>query len=302
MRRAPASAPAGLLARHPLVAYTALAYGVSWGLVLPAGLAVRLGWAADDAALLGHLNSLAVYGPALAALLVTAATAGRAGVAQLLRRLVQWRVHLGWYLLVLFGAPLVTLAGAGLVLGVVPLRELAEGGPMIVTRYLPLVLTVVLVGTPLGEEPGWRGFALPRLQARHGPLLGTLALAALWIPWHLPNLLFGGWTTATFGLWGVATLATAVVYTWVANRTGGSLLLAMLLHSAINTSPNLAYRLVPALDEPGFTRLYLGLAIGFGLWAALLIVATRGRLGDGRESAAPAVAERTWPTPSTESR
>ena len=106
------SSRAGLVARHPLAAYFALAYGLSWLIMVPAGLALGLGLLPEDARALGLLNNLTVYGPAIAALIVTAVTSGRAGVAQLLRRLVQWRVGAGWYLVVLFGPPLVALGGA----------------------------------------------------------------------------------------------------------------------------------------------------------------------------------------------
>ena len=91
----------------------------------------------------------------------------------------------------LFGVLLVELLGAFAVLGSVPLDDLARNWPLIFTSYLPAVfITVVLVG--LAEETGWRGFALPRLKERQGPLIGTAVLAVVWVAWHLPNLLFGG--------------------------------------------------------------------------------------------------------------
>jgi uncharacterized protein len=117
----------------------------------------------------------------------------RPAVGWLLRRLVQWRVGVGWYLLVLLGIPLVELMGAFAVLGEEPLDDLAQNWSVIFTAYLPAVLYVAIF-TGMGEEPGWRGFALPRLQERHGPLLGTAVLSVVWGMWHLPNVLFGGWT------------------------------------------------------------------------------------------------------------
>src|SRR3712207_9448391 len=94
-----------------------------------------------------------------------------------------------WYLLVLIGIPLLMLLGAFVVLGTVPLDALAHNWPVIFTGY-PIYVVYIAIFTGLGEEPGWRGFALPRLQERHGPLLGTAVLAALWAAWHLPNVLF----------------------------------------------------------------------------------------------------------------
>ncbi len=268
-----------LLARHPLAAYFALAYGLSWLILVPAAF----GLISDSAG--GLLSWLAPFGPALAAFIVTARTGGRAGVRQLLRRLVQWRVGLGWYLLILAGIPLLELLGAFALLGAVPLDDLGRIWPLVFTRYLPYVLYVFIV-TSLGEEPGWRGFALPRLQERQGPLLGTAALGALWAAWHLPNLLFGRWTIASSALFLVGIAASAFLYTWVYNRTGGSVLLAMLLHAAQNAATGLPRRLVAGLDAASDAPLYGALAVAFVATALLLVAATRGRLGYRPEGAA----------------
>jgi membrane protease YdiL (CAAX protease family) len=256
----------------PLVAYFALAYALSWLILVPAGF----GLLPDSSA--GVLSLLAPFGPAVAAFVVTALTGGKSAIGQLLRRLVQWRVGVGWYLLVLIGVPLVELTGAFAVLGAVPLGDLALNWPALFTSYLPNVLVlVVLVG--LAEETGWRGFALPRLQERHGPLLGTAILAVLWAAWHLPNLLFGGWTGLSYALWLALTLASAFIYTWVFNNTGGSILLAMLLHAAINASSGLVARLLPGLDNALHVPLYGAIALAFGTAALVLVVTTRGNLG-----------------------
>ena len=215
----------------PLVAYFVLAYALSWIILVPAGL----GLLPDSA---GILAWLAPFGPAVAAFVVTALTGGRPAVGQLLRRMVQWRVGIHWYLLILFGVPFVELLGAFAVLGSVPLDDLAQNWPLIFTSYLPQALVAVMV-IGLAEETGWRGFALPRLQERRGPLVGTAVLAVLWAGCHLPNVLFGGWTGVSYALWLVGTLAVAFVYTWVFNNTGGSILLAALLHAAINMSSGL---------------------------------------------------------------
>ena len=108
------------MSAFPLVAYLVLAYALSWRILAPAGF----GLLPDSSA--GVLSNLAPFGPAVAAFVVTAITAGRPAVGQLLRRLVQWRVGARWYLLVLFGVPLVELLGAFAVLGSVPLDDLAR--------------------------------------------------------------------------------------------------------------------------------------------------------------------------------
>jgi membrane protease YdiL (CAAX protease family) len=255
----------------PLVAYFVLAYALSWLILVPAGL----GLLPDSA---GILAWLAPFGPAVAAFAMTAFTGGRPAVGQLLRRMVQWRVGVRWYLLVLLGVPLVELLGAFAVLGSVPLGDLAQNWPLVFTYYLPqLLVAVVVIG--LAEETGWRGFALPRLQDRHGPLFATAVLAVLWAMWHLPNLLFGGYTVASYALWLVGTLAVAFVYTWVFNNTGGSILFAAMLHAAINMGSGLVAGLLPGFDDALHLPLYGALAVAFSVAAVVLVAATRGRLG-----------------------
>ena len=255
----------------PLVAFFVLAYALSWLILVPAGL----GLLPDSA---GILALLAPFGPAVAAFVVTALTGGRPAVGQLLRRMVQWRVGIHWYLLILFGVPLVELLGAFAVLGSVPLDDLAKNWPLIFTSYLPQALVAVVV-IGLAEETGWRGFALPRLQERQGPLVGTAVLAVVWALWHLPNLLFGGWTGASYALWLVGTLAVTFVYTWVFNNTGGSILLAALLHAAINMSSGLVLDLIPGMEDAFGVQLYGAVAIACVIVALVLVAATRGRLG-----------------------
>ncbi len=256
----------------PLAAFFVLAYALSWIILVPAAF----GLLPDSSA--GVLPWVVPFGPAVAAFVVTALTGGRPAVGQLLRRVVQWRVEVRWYLLVLFGIPLIELLGAFALLGSVPLDDLARNWPVIFTGYLPAVVYVA-VFTGMGEEPGWRGFALPRLQERHGPLIGTAFLSVLWAMWHLPNVLFGGWTGLSFSLWLVGTVASAFIYTWVYNRTGGSILMAALLHGAINGGTSLVAGLLPGFDDALRIQLYGALALAFGVAAVVLLVATRGGLG-----------------------
>ena len=263
----------------PLIAFFVLAYALSWLILVPAGF----GLLPDSASVLAWL---APFGPAVAAFVVTGLTGGRSAVGQLLRRLVQWRVGVGWYLLVLLGIPLVELLGAFVVIGSVPLGDLAQNWAVIFTGYLPAVVYVAIF-TGMGEEPGWRGFALPRLQERHGPLLATAVLAVVWGMWHLPNVLFGGWTGLSFSLWMALTISSAFIYTWVYNNTGGSILLAALLHGAINGGTELVTGLLPGFDDELHMTLYGAVALAFAVAAVVLVVATRGRLGYRAPLAAP---------------
>jgi membrane protease YdiL (CAAX protease family) len=145
---------------------------------------------------------------------------------------------------------------------------------------LGMVFYALFLGGPLGEEPGWRGFALPRLQSVHGPLLGTLILGPLWALWHLP-LFFTPWNELTLFnvvVFVLASTCLAIMYTWVFNNTKGSVLMAILIHATFNASvTGILAPLFPApiLSDYGLLPL-LG---GFGALAVLLVALTRGRLG-----------------------
>ena len=273
----------GFFHRHPVIAFAVLAYAIAWSVSLVILAGTNLGLMPDDAGYLGILETLASSGPTLAGLIVTALVAGKAGVGQLLRRLIRWRVGLQWYLLVLFGVPLAGILGATVAFGGTPLLALGEQWPTIFTRFLPLVLLTVFTAAPLQEELGWRGLALPRLQEQRGALIGTVILGVVWTVWHLPNVFGRGWDPLTLAGFGLATFATAFLYTWVYNRTRGSLLLIVLLHATLNTSTRLVSTLVPASSAATFeTTIYWIYAIVYGLGALLLIAVTRGTLGYNR--------------------
>lgn len=217
----------------------------------------------------------ATFGPTLAAFLTLAVTQGRPGIGRLLRRYVLWKVPLRWYLVALAGPALIVLA-ALLASGSAPrLPSPASFGGFMVLNFGILLIA----GGPLGEEPGWRGFALPLLQRRAGALWGTLVLAGFWILWHVPLfVLVPGYDGSGSGLTGIALpfvgfalalASSAVIFTWVFNNTRGSLLLAILLHASFNAFFSQSNRWLLA-----------------GAWlviAAIVVAATRGRLSYGRE-------------------
>jgi membrane protease YdiL (CAAX protease family) len=118
-------------------------------------------------------------GPTLSAFVMTATTEGRAGVRRLLGRLVLWRVGIRWYLFALLGVPLIILVGTMIYMGELPNLK-ALGGPSYLLSYLGTFALVVVLGGPLFEEIGWRGFALPRMESLHGPLLAAVILGLLW--------------------------------------------------------------------------------------------------------------------------
>ncbi len=276
-----------LIRRHPLFAFFTLAFGLSWlawtpyilsdnGLgVLPFAFPALLGTAQLHGVLPG-----AFLGPLTAASLVTALVEGRPGLARWGRRLVRWRVSWRWYLVVLLGVP-------GVLIGTTMLLPAAWGevafpGWILLALYLPM-LVLQFVTTAAAEEPGWRDFALPRLQDRFCPFLGTVVLGTLWGLWHLP-LFWSEWG----GYPDVDPLAPlefvagciplSIVMTWVFNRTGQSLPLVMVLHASINATYSSVWSdIFPTLDvvrDPLHVQL-----IATTVVALVLLVVTRGRLG-----------------------
>lgn len=260
------AALAAHIRRHPLIAFFTMAFGLSWAILL-----VLYGLLGLPAALVILLQTL---GPTLAALITVGVLEGRAGRRELLARIRVWRVARRWYLFALVAIP------AACVLGAVALPgALVGSGQSALNLGIEFLgyLVVGFLSGPLFEEPGWRGFALPRLQAQMGPARGTLLLGVLWAAWHLPQYLVPEWASENGGLdptlvamFLLMVIAIAPVMTWLYNRTAGSLFLVMLAHASINAS--LAVFVVAT------SALSVGL-LAFGTLSILLLVMTRGRLG-----------------------
>ncbi|MET0833981.1 MAG: CPBP family intramembrane glutamic endopeptidase, partial [Actinomycetota bacterium] len=217
-----------------------------------------------------------IFGVALAAVLVVAASDGRAGVRDLARRSLRWRVGVRWYLLAVLGLPVVVLAGAIALFGTAALAALAGDWRLLFTRVLP-VLLLQLALFQLAEEVGWMGFLQARLQDRHGPLKASLLVTVPFALWHLPDLFAQlGLATALIFLpiLAAAHLCARVVLGWLYNATGASVLLVAVLHASFDTTVNRVGLFIPGPDGTA-----LVLATGAFLLAAVgLVVATRGRL------------------------
>ncbi|SDQ07029.1 CPBP family intramembrane glutamic endopeptidase [Quadrisphaera sp. DSM 44207] len=278
----------GLVRRHPTVTFFALAFGLSWAAWLPYVLSVhglgvldlRYPELLGNTQLAGMLPG-AYVGPLGAAFTVTAVVEGRAGLRAWARRLTHWRVGWRWYAAVLTGVPaailLATIVLPGAWEGAAPVPAVA------LVAYLP-VLVMQLVTTAAAEEPGWRDFALPRLQRSFGPVLGTTVLGVLWGAWHLPMFLTADWGGYPDVSWVepaefvAAAVPVSIVMTWVFNRTQQSLPIVMVLHASINTFCSLIWlQAFPGLD-PSRDTLHVMLIAATAV-AVVLLVATRGRLG-----------------------
>jgi uncharacterized protein len=224
---------AGFLKRHALVIGIILMFTLTWPIDL-----------ANSGVLLFQVSPvLAIfvgYGLVFASLMMTGLTLGKEGVAALLKRFLIWRVGWKWYLVAILLMPSMQVAS-------VLLTSLVRQTPIdFSTVYAykifgPSVNLMALIvpfflfdAIANGEEIAWRGYVLPRLQAKHSALVSSLIVGLIWGVWHLPKYL-SHWNTVSFLFFMLGILARAVLYTWLYNNTKGSLLLTTLFHASGNT-------------------------------------------------------------------
>jgi membrane protease YdiL (CAAX protease family) len=142
--------------------------------------------------------------------------------------MVQWRVNIICYLAAI-GLPLLALI----------LSQIIAGAPVsfeVTPELIPHFISIFFIGGPLGEEPGWRGFALPYLLERSNPIVASAILAVIWACWHLPLWFIpGAEVPRPFVLYMLGVAAITLVMTWLHLRSNGSVLLAMLFHASLNT-------------------------------------------------------------------
>jgi len=290
---------------HPLVAFFVLAFLGGWIVLAPTVL-FESGFGLIPIALPAPAVMLffipaAMAGPTLAAFVVTRMVEGKEGTQHLLRRhILRWRVGVQWYLLAIFGMPIIYFVAASFVLGRAPIESLIEDWPLIFTSYLLKVVMVFFL-VSLWEEIGWMGFALPRLQEKYGPLMASVVLGVLWALWHLPAY-FGSTQVVAdkVGLgeldrllyllppYIVLAISTRIVMTWLFNSAMGSVIIVTLFHAGFNISNNeLITNFMPEINRMFANNEWLYVVVG--VLALILIVFTRGRLSYRPEHAAPPV-------------
>jgi len=260
------SSPSSVVKRHPIIAFFVLTYVLTWIIESPLVFLTDSVTATQGLVLV----ILASNVPSVMAIVLTAMVFGRGALRKLLARLLIWRVNPLWYLVVILGP--VALVG-----GVVGLNTLM-GGPAL-SLGMPLLGAAVFLafsivpGSALGEEIGWRGYALPRLQARMSALSASLIIGPIWALWHLPLWLTGapGRTPTLYAAFFASVIALSVILTWVYNSTGGSLLMVVLLHATFNLPVTLA------IDDLG-NRATVPVLLYFGLTvvAAIVVVVVAG--------------------------
>jgi uncharacterized protein len=265
------------VARHPVLAFMLISLGIGFvtaaippivdSEILPFGLPLH-----------GVFMSLGV---GLAAFLVTAASSGRSGVADLRRRSLRWRVPLRWYLIALLSVPI----GATLIsLAIYGAPATPSGGWTRALADIAAVFLLQLVLFQLAEEIGFTGFLQHHWQDRYHPLKLTLYVALLWAAWHLPDhFAEEGWgvealisAPVIFAIEVVSLFFARALFVWFYNRTGSSVLLVAIFHASFDAAFNqLSHDLVPASSTARFL-IFSAVVI---LFATVVIIATKGQLG-----------------------
>ena len=274
--------------RHQLAAYFGLTYAISWAIWL--GLMVGsldIGTPAGAV-----LNVVAIAGPSIAAL-VLAAVLGRGELRRLLAGFSLSRLSVRWAAVALvlpLGMMAAAIAGSVAIFGAPsPSVSISVGGVVLVE-----FVRVLFLGGPIGEELGWRGFALPRLQQHRNALVASILLGLVWGLWHLPlyfvlgtgqsEILRAG-TGPAFAIGGFLgwTIGLSVLFTWLFNQTGGSLIVVILFHAAINVAA-----FVPSALGSGGTASLLNVVI---TWLVAILVVLR--WGPARLASPPRLAAAT---------
>ena len=220
------------------ITFVGLTFSVSLAVYLPIIGSAR-GWI--PIAVPPVLSALGVFGPAVAALLLLVRERGRTGVKRLYRDATAKRFDRRWWVATLVVPPMLLgtmYAGYRLIDGshhtTATVAAFSEVGSGVLIAVPAFVLATVALA--YGEEAGWRGYLLPRLQTRWSALTASLLVGVVWFLWHVPLLFLPGDQNAAMPLPFLAAfvLASAVLYTWLYNNTGGSVLAVTLLHGGFN--------------------------------------------------------------------
>ena len=277
--------------RHPLLAFFVLTFGLTWGLgacfaLFPAQLTAVFG----KVSVTNPLFIVAVYAPGISAIIVSGKIDGPAGVRRLLGGLLRWRIGIQWYVAIFVGIPMLSAIAMLLsaALARTPLMVdhwyrlflLGPSGQQIVraagagglwSAILAILGSFLADPGPLGEELGWRGFALPRLLKDRSALSAGVILGVIWGVWHLPAFILAGTpqNNMSFPLFMIGVVALSVLMTWAFKGTSGSVLAAALIHWTFNTCTDMtqmplalvsvgvlviAAAVVVAIEGPGLSR------------------------------------------------
>lgn len=252
--------------KYSLTLYFILAYALSWCIEIPLALSVQGVINIQIPMAIHYLNP---FGPMAAALIMLALTEGKTGIQVLIRRWFKWRVDARYYAFAILG-PIALFSLAVLINRVISgtWSDLSLLGEV---DYLPYVspfsaVLVWLFTYGLGEETGWRGYALPHLQRKYSAANSTLILALLWAFWHIPAFFYRD-TYIEMGILGfpmflISITFATMVFTWLYNSTGGSLLLVILFHAFFNWL---------TVSEAGGASVGIIMSVPVILWAIFVV-------------------------------
>ncbi len=284
-----------VVARHPVATFLLLVFSVS-AVVAQVPVLTRHDILPFDLAL--YDSFAPVFGVALPAFLVVAATSGRTGVRELASRCLRWRVALRWYAFAFFSVPVGVLLCAYAVFGRSLLVVLTDRWTALFTAVLPQLALLILCFI-VAEEVGFTGFLQARWQSRFSPLQATLLVTIPFAVYHLPNLMVESRlglgqlhiALAYLGVLAVLQLFGRVVITWLYNVTGSSVLLAGLWHATFDATTSAfarTFAIPGATSNAEIAGFWIPSAVVVA-FAVLLVMFTRGRLG----YASPASSQRT---------
>lgn len=251
--------------RHPQITFWGIAWSTSFF-----GFYMRAVYPSD-------LWLFFIYGSFLGGALVTAIADGRSGLKTYFSRIVRWRVGIKWLLIALLIPLVLRLAAFGL--------TVAMGAEVIANVQLPGVgdavfgFLFIFIVVALGEEPGFRGFALPRLLEGRSALTASLILGVLHTIWHLPLFVTGEDAAIPTTL---IIISGAILNTWLFNKTNGSVFIAMFLHASVNLWVDVFNPFFSAADVQKMTG---WLAVAFVVMGILLPILTGKELGRKTEAA-----------------
>ena len=233
-----------------LLNYFLLTYIISWSLFITAAIISRNNNSPGSAfSPLGNfIYFIGVFAPAFVAIFLSWREKRKAGVLALLSQTFKAPIHLRWYV---FAAGYFVMIKF---LAAIMYRITTGGWPLFGHEAFYMIIIAIIFSTPVqaGEEIGWRGFALPRLANRFGLAGASIILGIIWAGWHLPFFFMSGADKygQSFPVYLLSVIALSVAMAWLYWRTSGSLLLMMLMHSAVNNTTGIVPSISPGATNP----------------------------------------------------
>ena len=262
-----------------LGSFVVLAYAITWILLAPWFYVYNVVYDESIPAWMWGFVPFAFlggWGPSVAAVIATARTGSRHAVRALVATLGHWRVPWHWYGVTLVLPPLATAVSLLIVdRGIATLGQFDLSDAL---TKLPVIYALALPFGPLGEELGWRGFALPRMLPRYGPVKASLLLGVIWTFWHVPMMLwspgasipaFMGLSFTSVGIYLIQITAITILMTCLFLSTNGSVLLAVLAHLTFNTAESVLFGGLPRLAPATVRAVYI---TNVGVLASLSLV------------------------------